>query len=58
MSNVPYYCRYICAGCPEGINPDTCPVCTDSEEESTVTATVDTIETKEIEMSPEEAAGD
>ena len=54
MSNVPYYCRYICAGCPEGINPDTCPVYTDSEKEPAMTTTSNTIETKEIEMTHEE----
>ena len=54
MSNVPYYCRYICAGCPEGINPDTCPVCTDSEKEPAMTTTSNAIETKEIEMTQEE----
>lgn len=54
MSNVPYYCRYICAGCPEGINPDTCPVYTDSEKEPAMTTTSNTIETKEIEMTQEE----
>lgn len=54
MSNVPYYCRYICAGCPDGINPDTCPMYTDSEKEPAMTTTNNTIETKEIEMTQEE----
>ena len=54
MSNVPYYCRYVCAGCPEGINPDTCPVYTDNEKEPAMTTTSNTIETKEIEMTQEE----
>lgn len=54
MSNVPYYCRYICAGCPEGINPETCPMYTDSEKENAMTTTSNPIETKEIEMTNEE----
>ena len=54
MCNVPYYCRYICAGCPDGMSPDTCPVYNDREEERTMTTTNNTIETKEIEMTQEE----